>query len=146
MEIMQDVVPSTIKAAVAQLEHVLSDNQRNFILSNNDASDWTLMHFGVGTSLRNSWSLWDPDTPLKRDAVRTYGIAHADDISGLIIAWLWAVVRGEPFDPLEHCQRYHRHWKHMGMTSLAAGGWRDDGSAPIQETCNQQRKGDERER
>lgn len=67
-----DIVPSTVEAAVDQLA---------------DPGG----HHDVGLSIRNNWSLWDIDTPLKRDAVQRFGIAHADDISDLIRAWATAI-------------------------------------------------------
>lgn len=81
------------------------------------------VHFSAGMFVRNSWSLWAPDSPLKRDAVERYGIAHADDISGLIFDWVFAEVRGETFDPKKTCDRYHEHWRKYGTNSLEAGGW-----------------------
>lgn len=50
--------------------------------------------------LRNSWSLWATDSPIKRDAMEKYKISHADDISGLILEWVYAKVCGVKFDPL----------------------------------------------
>ncbi|MDM4019327.1 hypothetical protein QTN89_27985 [Roseiconus lacunae] len=73
-------------------------------------------------SIRNQWSLWEVDSPLKRDAATQYGIAHADDISGLIIAWGKAIAAGDSFSPIEHCHLYHEHWKRMGTDSLFAAG------------------------
>lgn len=83
----------------------------------------TIVHHTVGRFLRNAWSLWDPDTPLKRDAVKTYGIAHADDISGLMMAWVFNLVCGGPFDPQKECERFHKHWASLGTDSLTVAGW-----------------------
>lgn len=67
--------------------------------------DPSAMHHDLGMTIRTDWSLWERDTPLKRDAVTNYGIAHPDDITGLILAWASAVIRAEPFTPLEHYKR-----------------------------------------
>lgn len=108
MQIDMDQVPGTIKEAVYAVVAGLSDEDRRLIreegLSTHEA------HHGLGQRLRNAWSLWEKDTPLKRDAAARYSIAHADDISGLIVAWAWAKVRRATFDPDEHVKRYHRHW------------------------------------
>jgi len=121
MKIDQDSVPSTVEAAVDHIVEELSDIDRHFILDNSDNPHMT--HHGFGRYIRNNWSLWEPDSPLKRDAVEKYKIAHADDISGLIFEWVWHKVMARDFDPKAHCEQYHKHWKKTGHTSLEAGGW-----------------------
>lgn len=80
------------------------------------------MHFGLGMAMRNNWSFWE-DTPLRRDCIAKWKIAHGDDLSGLMLAWVFHRLRDEPFDPEEHCKTYHSHWKETaGMTALEAAG------------------------
>lgn len=119
-----DFVPSTIKEAVDHIVSTLSESEKEYIRNHDPAS----IHFGSGMGMRNDWSLWEKETPLKRDAVDTYKIAMADDLSGLIFDWVWAIVREEPFDPIQYCERFHEHWKQYGTTSLQAGGYNDDGT------------------
>lgn len=76
--------------------------------------------FAIGISFGDVVSF--ADSPFKRDAVIPYKIAHADDISGLILAWVFALVRNKPFDPQEHCQLYHLHLDNYGLTALEDGG------------------------
>ena len=75
-----------------------------------------------GMNLRNNWNLWDRESPIQIDAIRCYGIAHADDVSFLIFEWSYAIVRGEEFDPVNYCHRFHIHWERSGITSLQAAG------------------------
>lgn len=117
-----DPEPATVKEAVDQVVNNISEEDRNKIKSTKNDRSYEY-HHTVGRYLRNNWSLWEPDTPLKRDAVYTYGIAHADDISGLILSWVWAEIRGVDFDPHQECERFHRHWEAYGTDSLTAGGW-----------------------
>ena len=119
MKFDQDSVPSTVDEAVQKVVQGLTDEDREVIRATNLAD----VHFGLGISLRNAWSLWERDSPLKRDAAERFGIAHPDDISGLIVGWVYAIVRGEPFDPAATCAQYHEHWKRYGTDSLSAGGW-----------------------
>ena len=86
------------------------------------------VHHGFGMHMRNGYSFWETETPIKRDAVETYGIAHAADMSGLIMEWVWHQVRGEEFDPIKHVETYHKHWKSYNTTSLQAGGYNEDGT------------------
>jgi hypothetical protein len=118
-----DFVPSTIKEAVEHLVAHLEPHEVEFI----QTAPPSAAHFGGGMALRNDWSLWEKETPLKRDAVENYKIAHADDLSGLILAWTWSIVRKESFSPLAYCTRFHNHWNAMGTTSLQAGGYSDEG-------------------
>lgn len=121
MKIDPDSVPATVEAAVDAVVDALSDSERHLISM---AMTPAVVHHTAGRFIRNSWSLWSPDSPIKRNAVERYKIAHADDISGLIFEWVWAKVRGTPFDPLEHVEGYHLHWlRTTGKTSLEAGGW-----------------------
>lgn len=117
MNINQDFVPGTITQAVDHIIESLTEEDKNFIKENPPER----IHFVTGMAIRNAWSLWETDTPIKRNAINTYKIAHADDISGLIFAWVWAKINQQPFDPQEYCQRYHDHWAKMGITSIQAG-------------------------
>lgn len=120
MRIDPDSVPATVEQAVdALIASFCAEEVR--VLRTMDHADVRL-HFGPGRAIRNAWSLWE-DTPLKRDAVRRFGIAHGDDISGLIFTWALAKIRKQPFDPESHCQRYKDHWASQGMDALQAGGW-----------------------
>ncbi len=121
----EDSVPSTVKAAVDRIVAEASEHDRNAIRAHAVTEYGT--HHVFGKMLRNAWSLWEIDTPIKRDAVNNYGIAHAGDISGLISAWAFALIRDEPFDPMKHVEVYHEHWDLAGTNSLAAGGWTLDG-------------------
>ncbi len=125
-----DTVPSSIEAAVNHLIDNIPEDEKDFVRNNDQIN----CHFTLGRFLRNEWSLWENDSPLKRDAVRLYQIAHPDDISGLILAWTWAKIRNETFDPVSHCQTYHTHWKNQGLTSLQAAGWLEEPDNPIKQT------------
>lgn len=111
--------PTTIKQAVDYLFATNTDEGSKGI----EQSKPEVFHMSVGMAMRNEWRLWAKDSPLKSDAIATYGIAHPDDISGLILAWLSAKEKREDFDPIAHCQRYHEHWRAYGTDSLAACGY-----------------------
>lgn len=55
-------------------------------------------------------------------SIAKWKIAHGDDLSGLMLAWVFAQLREEPFDPEAYCQRFHEHWARAGMTALEAAG------------------------
>lgn len=125
--------PQTVEEAVGKLVSGLTPEDINHI-KDPTSSPVDIHHFG-GMQMRNQWKLWYPDTPLKRDAVMKYGIAHADDISGLIFEWVWHKVRDVVFDPVAYCHTtFDTHWRAAGTTSLEAGGWKPDGSGPLEKT------------
>ncbi len=141
----EDYVPSTMEEAVDHMVARLSDSDREeirrrwekiksekpiiFRVDVNGVSKEREMrrsimaasHFFTGMQIRNSWSFWKWNTPIKRDCIEKYQIAHADDMSGLLLEWVAHKAIGEPFDPVEHCQGYHEHWADYGQTSIEAG-------------------------
>lgn len=123
----EDSVPSTVEQA-AKIMAVEFDKARVVAAEENKevVENPFLLHHTLGRFLRNNWSLWEPDTPIKRDAVTKYKIAHADDISGLILDWAMAIAKGEEFDPLVKCQQFEQHWAKFGLTALQAGGVKDE--------------------
>lgn len=119
MPISLDIVPSTVRQAAELLASSLSDNEREYFRVKPVETVVGIYAF----RLRSSWSLW-PDMPIRCDAAMNYGIAHSSDVSRLIAHWARAIVVDEPFDPWEHCKRYHEHWASLGSTSLKAGKWK----------------------
>lgn len=119
----------TVEKVVNDFCKFLTEEEKIFIQNN----DYNSVHHSFGRSLRNDLNLWSNDNPVKLDAINNYGIAHADDISGLISAWIWAKVRNEDFNQLEHCKKYHDHWKKFGTTALKAGNWHEYGWKNIDE-------------
>lgn len=68
-----------------------------------------VFHHGFGRDLRNEWSLWG-DSPL-RQYFLGMGIEHSDDMSGIILSFLWRSVHGEPIRLEEQVQFYKDYWK-----------------------------------
>lgn len=124
MPYSEDFVPATIEQAVDSIVDNLEEQEKQIIIQSDPANH----HFQFGMSMRNNWSLWEKETPIKRDAVEKYKIAHADDLSGLIMEWVWAKVNQKEFDPVSYCERFHTHWRQFGISSLEAGGYNNDGT------------------
>lgn len=117
-------VPKTVKEAVDYLYSTLTDDNARVIHTESAVS----RHFNAGRDMRNIWRLWDKRSSLVLDAAMNYGIAHADDISSLILDWVWARERCLNFDPKMACKRFHEHWKKYGQTALSVGGFNEDGT------------------
>jgi hypothetical protein len=69
------------------------------------------MHHGLGMTLRNEWSLWDKETILVRWFKTTYGVDHADDISGLILDCFCMDIKGKPRRDKQMAKKFIDHWK-----------------------------------
>lgn len=109
MKLNQDRVPSSVLRAVFDIVTALEPDEVSTILTTNPSDH----HSSVGMHIRNSWSLWEEDTPLKRDFQKQYGLwGHADDISGLLLEALWARVNKEDeVKRMNTCaDRFKRHW------------------------------------
>lgn len=120
MKTDENFVPTSVKEAVDCIIESLTPEDKDEIEKMPSSS---MVHHTVGRHLRNSWSLWERDTALRLNAVNMYGIAHPDDISGLVLEWVFSTVKGLEFSPHKHCERYHAHWKMFGTDSLTAGGY-----------------------
>jgi hypothetical protein len=74
-------------------------------------------HHGFGTAMRNGWGLWE-DNELTRHFRDSYGLGHADDMSGLILSGVEAKVKGIKFDLDGEIARYKKHWANYGVDPL----------------------------
>src|ERR1039457_1914033 len=90
--------PRTVTEAVDLLTNSINSEERELIRNSEEPN----CHFGIGMSIRNNWGLWERNNPIVLDAIKNYKIAHADDISGLILAWTFALIKGEFFEPIRY--------------------------------------------
>lgn len=75
-------------------------------------------HFTVGRFLRNNWNLWE-DSPISRWFIRNLKLAHADDMSGILLEAFEAKYLGKEYDPSKTVAWYRKHWeKYYGENSL----------------------------
>jgi hypothetical protein len=110
-----DGEPKTLAAAVEYLRAGLSADELDYIRANPSSS----VHHTVGQQLRNAWLWCGVDLPNHfRDV---YGLGHADDMSGMILANLWAVCRGETYDADADADHYRRFWADQHIDPLTQG-------------------------
>jgi len=110
MKIDEDKVPATFEEAVVMAIAALTENDLDHI--KNAGRDSTETHFNVGMYLRNSWSMWDTDTPLNKDFQKRFGLfGHGDDVSGLLWHCIFNRVRGQPDDTDGQVEQFRRHWQ-----------------------------------
>ena len=110
MKLNEDFVPATANEAITEIvDYGLSPEDLDFIRSN----DSVTVHMSAGMSLRNSWSLWEKDTPLQKDFQKRFKLfGHADDISGIILEGVWAIVKGEDLETVlkNKADSMRQHW------------------------------------
>ncbi len=105
----QDYVPATLEEAINYLYSELDKKDIGYIKNNQPFT----IHFHLGRSIRNAWSLEDQTTRLALDINKKYKLSHIDDFSGMIFTGLWAKVRG--LDVKKELKKaatgYLKHWE-----------------------------------
>lgn len=76
----------------------------------------SLIHHSYGRHLRNTYSLWDENSPIAKWFKSKHGITHADDMSSIIITGIVFhddhVVRDRFIT--EQIEHYNTHWSKFG--------------------------------
>ena len=105
----EEEIPSTLEAAVKQLEEGLSAEDREMIKALEFEDDMVGFHMGVGMGIRNAWGLWG-DSPLALH-MRELGLTHADDMSSVILQCLWCKIHNESYRIEEKVEWYKAYWR-----------------------------------
>ena len=113
---LKDFQPSTLDEAIKYLYDNLMPEDIEFIKKN----DHSVIHHSAGMAMRNEWHLWDKNSKISKDIQKRFGLAHGDDLSGLINTALWAKVKGEDIDKalIKCAKRYKKHWKYSGVDAM----------------------------
>ena len=88
-------IPTTLAEAHAELERVLSPEVLAKIDAMPSETELWKHHFGLGTSIRNSWGLWQGG-PLA-EHMKQLGFHHPDIMSGVILETFWCKRHGRDF-------------------------------------------------
>lgn len=88
--------PQTYEAAVARLVETLGVQDRQ-LLRQTPAEQLIEFHQGWGMSIRNTFGLWNPDSPLLKSCAARAGedTLHPDDAAMLIIQGVWQQVQAK---------------------------------------------------
>ena len=107
MNLNQDRVPINLEEALTLLKEALTPQEKEEV--KNMLS--TQLHFSLGMHLRNEWSLWDDKSILVTWFKQTYGVDHADDVSGIIMECLINDLTGKPRRDKILAKQFIDHWK-----------------------------------
>jgi len=84
--------PKTVAEAVEIIRTKwISDDDRDWILRNPKDHVRASLHFTLGLEIRNQFGLWGRNSAL----MKSCGVNHPDDCSGIIIEQLWRRIRSE---------------------------------------------------
>lgn len=122
-------IPETLEAAIDSLYASLAEDDKTYMRT--PESTPGKEHMWAGRNLRNAWNLWgarpEVSTVLCDHFKARFGLGCADDMSGMILAGLWARVRGEAYDPDADAAHYHEFWRKQGRNALTLN---QDGPPP----------------
>ncbi|UTC29922.1 hypothetical protein BAJUN_03200 [Bajunvirus bajun] len=117
---MTTKIPTTMEDAIDMLVVEMPETSR-MMIKQREITTHVSVHHGYGTSIRNDLSLWDDNSPIVKHFRERFGLGHADDISGILTAGVFAAIRGVPFDPLPQVERYKAHWEKEGLDPVTNG-------------------------
>ena len=106
--------PKTIAEGIEHLHAGLSAEEITYIKKNTPDS----VHHTTGQSLRNEWGLWETNNPIAIECRKRFKLfGHADDLSGLVLAGLWAKIRNRDVDKTlqDESDKYIKHWQEQGV-------------------------------
>jgi hypothetical protein len=106
MQINEDRMPVTLDEAVSLFIEGLSIEDVREIT--NPKNDFIHAHHTWGRLIRNEWEMWNKETRMVVWFKQNFGLDHADDISGLVLACVWRDVNKQPRDIAELVKRFYR--------------------------------------
>lgn len=107
MKLNQDTVPVTLDEAITLLKEAMTPLE----VKETKKLESSELHFSLGMYLRNQWSLWDTKSIMRTWFRDTYGVDHADDISGIILECLLNDFNGVPRRDKIIAKECIAHWK-----------------------------------
>lgn len=84
--------PRTVPEAVERLLDTLTDEEREQVGQTAEA-DLIILHFGLGTYIRNEFGLWGDNEALRQSIKGDRWFMHEDDMSTVVIEALWRALR-----------------------------------------------------
>jgi hypothetical protein len=102
------LITSTLEECFAELDNLLSDEDKKYIQNSDSEKIMIDFHHSLGQHLRNSWDLWK-ESPLS-NYFNKLGIDHPDDMSGIILDSYWRMKHNEPIALNAQIQHYKDYW------------------------------------
>lgn len=103
--------PKTLNEAVAQLQKIHHDTQKQKIMAMTEMEFRTAAHRGVGMYIRNNWRLWRGGKLAKH--FRAMGVYHPDDMSGIILTCYYRTLKKQDWELDKQVGTYQDYWEIM---------------------------------
>ena len=103
------MIPKNLDEAIAELDNRFPDKEKDFVTSNPESA-MIEYHRTTGRWMRNNWGLWGDGGELKKWFIER-GIAHPDDMSGIILDSYWRWKNDKPLKLDEQIKYYQDYWK-----------------------------------
>ncbi|HVP78597.1 MAG TPA: DUF6794 domain-containing protein [Thermodesulfobacteriota bacterium] len=103
-------IPANLDDCFAELKRVLKPEDIEKMKTGAE-KEMIQYHFGLGTWIRNNWSLWKESRLTKW--FNHKGIYHPDDMSGIIIISFWRHLNSKPIGFDEQVKFYQDYWKEV---------------------------------
>lgn len=101
-------IPANLDECFAELKKALKPDDIEKMKTGAE-KEMVQYHFGLGTWIRNNWSLWKDSRLTKW--FNDKGIYHPDDMSGIIITSFWRHLNSVPIRLDEQVKFYQDYWK-----------------------------------
>jgi hypothetical protein len=101
-------IPKNLDECFNELNNILGALVINEIKKDKE-SDMRMFHYGLGTSIKNSWELWHTHSPLTQ-YFNQLGIQHADDMSDIILTSFWRYLHNQPINLDDLISHYQGFW------------------------------------
>ncbi len=108
----ENKIPENLIDALTELQKILPLDGKIFILLHNEEEVSARLHHSLGRHLRNTWGLWDENSPFYKWFF-ALGIRHADDMSGIIITTFYRRLNCIPLCVHEQIKKYKEYWERI---------------------------------
>ena len=126
----QSPLPLNLKEAIAWLEKEISDSERIEWLKKTD-NPVVKVHSSLGRMVRNCLGLWNKPSKLVEWFMDNHGLAHADDISSIIIGAYIAKLKDEDFDVDAEARKFIEFWEKEGVDQCVEYSKRPNTPPPV---------------
>lgn len=106
---MKDL-PTNLEECIPFLKKAMKINDLNYFV-NLKRDDLSLLHHTLGRWVRNNWKLWEKGPLVKY--FNDMGVTHPDDMSSIVLEYVWCSLRKETFDLNSEIEKFQNHWKQM---------------------------------
>lgn len=107
------IIPQDLEAALLDIPGWMPAEQMDWFKTQTEQTATALSHHGLGQWMRNNWGFWSKEGPLYNYLHTTFGLDHADDMSGIILTSLHRRLNNLDLRLDDEVAIYKNHWAEM---------------------------------